>query len=150
FILCEASRLTFMPEFDFKRVSKAKSKSTDPDWPNPVSFFYKLAHPTIKDLFPVQRDLLKNWYAEYRNGANDKMVSMNTGAGKTLVGLLIAESIKRETSGKVVYVCPNNFLGKQTVDEAEKYGLRVVRYLRLGSDRPTWNDEAAFLENNAV
>jgi hypothetical protein len=139
-----------MTEFDFTKVAKPKPKPADPDWSNPVSFFYKLSHPAIKDLFPVQSDLLKNWYAAMKAGANDKMVSMNTGAGKTLVGLMIAESIRRETGGKVVYVCPNNFLGKQTVDEANKYGIRVVSYLRLGSESPMWSDEVGFLENNAI
>lgn len=139
-----------MANFDFSKVSKPKAKPTDPDWSNPVSFFYKLSHPEIKDLFPVQRDVLKNWFAEFKTGSNDKMVSLNTGGGKTLIGLMIAESMRRDTGGKVVYICPNTFLGKQTVDEAEKYGLKVVSYLRLGADRPTWSDEAAFLENNAV
>lgn len=140
-----------MSTFDFSKVSKPKGKSIDPDWSNPVSFFYKLSHPEVKDLFPVQRDVLKNWFSEFKSGGNDKMVSLNTGGGKTLIGLMIAESIRRDTGGKVVYICPNNFLGKQTVDEAEKYGLKMVSYLKLGgSERPTWSDEAAFLENNAV
>lgn len=139
-----------MANFDFSKVSKPKTRPTDPDWSNPVSFFYKLSHPEIKDLFPVQRDVLKNWFGEFKSGANDKMVSLNTGGGKTLIGLMIAESMRRDTGGKVVYICPNTFLGKQTVDEAEKYGLKVVSYLRLETDRPTWSDEAAFLENNAV
>lgn len=136
--------------FDFSKVSKPKAQSSDPDWSNPVSFFYKLTHPEIKDLFPVQRDVLKNWYKQLKAGENDKMVALNTGGGKTLIGLMIAESIRRESGGKVVYVCPNNFLGKQTVEEAEKYGIKVASYLRLGADRPAWGEETSFLENNAV
>lgn len=139
-----------MANFDFSKVVRPKARPNDPDWANPVSFFYKLSHPDIKDLFPVQRDVLKNWFTEFKSSANDKMVSLSTGGGKTLIGLMIAESIRRETGGKVVYVCPDNFLGKQTVDEAGKYGLKVAHYLRLGSVRPTWRDEATFLENNAV
>lgn len=136
--------------FDFSKVSKPKVRTSDPDWSNPVSFFYKLTHPEIKDLFPVQRDVLKNWFSSFKDGENDKMVALNTGGGKTLIGLMVAESIRRDARGKVVYVCPNNFLGKQTVEEAQKYGIKVASYLRLGTDRPTWNDEAAFLENNAI
>lgn len=139
-----------MTNFDFSKVSKPKAKHTDPDWANPVSFFYKLSHPEIKDLFPVQRDVLKNWFAEFKSDSNDKMVSLNTGGGKTLIGLMIAESMRRDTGGKIVYVCPNTFLGKQSVDEAEKYGIKVSSYLRLGTDRPAWADEASFLENNAI
>lgn len=136
--------------FDFSRVPKPRQKSSDPDWSNPVSFFYKLQHPEIKDLFPVQRDVLKNWFSEYKIGANDKLVSLNTGGGKTLIGLLIAESIKRESQGKVIYACPNNFLGKQIIDEAIKYGIVTSSYLNLTGERPKWQEEALFLENNSV
>lgn len=136
--------------FDFSKVSQIKGRPTDPDWSNPVSFFYKLSHPDIKDLFPVQRDVLKGWFQAFKESQNDKMVSLNTGGGKTLIGLMVAESIRRETGGKVVYVCPNTFLGIQTVDEATKYGLKVVSYLKRTGDRPTWSDEAAFLENHEI
>ena len=136
--------------FDFSKVSKTKIGSTDPDWSNPVSFFYKLSHPDIKDLFPVQRDILKSWFTAFKEGQNDKMVSLNTGGGKTLIGLMIAESIRRETGGKVVYVCPNTFLGIQTAEEATKYGLKAVSYLNFSGERPAWSDESAFLENQEI
>jgi len=136
--------------FDFDKVSKPKPKTVDPDWSNPVSFFYKLQHPEIKDLFPMQRDVLKSWFTEYKAGLNDKLVSLNTGGGKTLIGLMIAESIRRDSQGKVIYVCPNTFLGKQTIDEANKYGIPVSSYLKLSGDRPTWDGETSFLENNSI
>jgi hypothetical protein len=136
--------------FDFSKIPGTKAQPTDPDWSNPVSFFYKLNHPEIKDLFPVQRDALKGWFESLKNGENDKMVSLNTGGGKTLIGLMIAESMRRGSEGKIIYVCPNNFLGKQTVDEAKKYGLEVSSYLKLSSDRPTWTNENAFLQNQSL
>ncbi|MDD2758149.1 MAG: helicase C-terminal domain-containing protein [Patescibacteria group bacterium] len=139
-----------MANFDFSKVVKSKSRPVDPEWANPVNFFYKLDHPDIKDLFPVQHAILRKWFLEFKKSINDKMVSLNTGGGKTLVGLLIAESIRRETGGKVVYICPNTFLGKQTSDEAAKYGLKVASYLRRDLDRPSWSNETDFLENNAI
>jgi Rad3-related DNA helicase len=139
-----------MVAFDFGKVGKLKGRSTDPDWSNPVSFFYKLTHPDIKDLFPAQRDILKNWFASFKAQENDKIVSLNTGGGKTLIGLMIAESIRRETGGKVIYVCPNNYLGIQTVEEAIKYGFKVASYLKTTGERPTWSSEAAFLDNQEV
>lgn len=86
--------------FDFNKVGKLKGKPTDPDWSNPVSFFYKLTHPDIKDLFPAQRDILKSWFTSFKGQENDKIVSLNTGGGKTLIGLMVAESIRRETSSR--------------------------------------------------
>jgi superfamily II DNA or RNA helicase len=131
--------------FDFSKISKQKPKLLDPDWSNPVVFFYKLQHPEIKDLFPVQRDVLKGWFTEYKAGLNDKLVSLNTGGGKTLIGLMIAESIRRDSQGKVLYICPNIFLGKQTVDEAKKYGIPTSSYLKS-----EWVDGALFLKNDSV
>jgi len=131
--------------FDFSKVSSTKSKSTDPGWADPVSFFYRLTHPEIKDLYPVQRDILKAWYGELKNKKNDKIISLNTGGGKTLIGVMVAESIRREKDGKVLYLCPNNYLGQQTIEESSKYGIKAASY--LGS---RWENKESFLENNAV
>jgi Rad3-related DNA helicase len=137
--------------FDFSKVSTSKTKITDPDWSNPVSFFYKLTHPDIRDLYPIQRDILQNWYEEMKKGsASDKIVSLNTGGGKTLVGLMMAESIRREKQGKVLYICPNNLLGKQTLDEAKKSGIKVSSYLNIDGESPAWSSKDLFLENNAI
>jgi len=131
--------------FDFNRVSSIKSKPNDSGWSDPVSFFYKLTHPEIKDLYPVQRDILQSWYAELKKGNNDKIVSLSTGGGKTLIGLMVAESIRREKDGKVLYICPNNYLGKQTVEEGSKYGIKTASY--LGSK---WEDKELFLDNESI
>jgi CRISPR/Cas system-associated endonuclease/helicase Cas3 len=48
---------------------------------------------------------------------------MNTGGGKTLVGLLIAQSIVNEIKGRVLYVCPNNQLVEQTIARSHEIGL---------------------------
>lgn len=138
-----------MAKFNFDKVSIPGNKVNDPDWSNPVNFFYKLSHPKIRDLYPIQRDILQNWYSEFKKGQNDKIVSLNTGGGKTLIGLMIAESIRRDTNGKVLYVCPNNFLGKQTVGEGSKYGIKVASYLNLYGS-PQWEHLDFFLENKAV
>jgi len=131
--------------FDFSKVASTKSKSNDSDWSNPVSFFYKLTHPEIKDLYPVQRDILQAWYAGFKNGDNDKIISLNTGGGKTLTGLMVAESLRREGEAKILYVCPNNYLGLQTKDEAIKCGIKVASYLNS-----EWDNKDLFLENNVI
>lgn len=131
--------------FDFNKVSSIKSKPSDSGWSDPVSFFYKLTHPEIKDLYPVQRDILQSWYTELKNGGNDKIVSLSTGGGKTLIGLMVAESIRREGDRKVLYICPNNYLGIQTIEESSKYGIKTASY--LGSK---WENKDLFLENDAV
>jgi hypothetical protein len=85
-----------------------------------------------------------------KGSASDKIVSLNTGGGKTLVGLMMAESIRREKQGKVLYICPNNLLGKQTLDEAKKSGIKVSSYLNIDGESPAWSSKDLFLENNAI
>ncbi|MGH7489972.1 MAG: DEAD/DEAH box helicase family protein, partial [bacterium] len=55
------------------------------------------------------------------------VVKLNTGGGKTLVGLLIAQSIMHE-SGPVLYLSPNNLLVEQTMKLAKQYGMQAVSY----------------------
>jgi hypothetical protein len=139
-----------MSEFDFSKVVKPSTSIKDPDFANPVKFFYKLSHPEITDPRPPQDDILNRWFNAYNTGQNDNVISLNTGAGKTLVGIYIAESIRRSTGGKVLYVCPNNLLGKQTVDEAKKYGLQVASYLNLSGDGVRWTNEDEYLSNEMI
>ena len=53
---------------------------------------------------------------------------MNTGAGKTLVGLLIAQSLVNETQRQVVYSCSSIQLVEQTAEKARGYGIDVATY----------------------
>lgn len=139
-----------MSEFDFSKVVKQSSLSNDPDFTNPVKFFYKLSHPEVTDPRPSQYDMLNKWFDAYNLGQNDNVISLNTGAGKTLVGLYIAESIRRATGGKVLYICPNNLLGKQTIDEAKKNGLEVSSYLNLDGNGTKWAYGDDYLSNERV
>ena len=54
---------------------------------------------------------------------------LNTGAGKTLVGLLIALSLVNETHRQVIYSCSSKQLVEQTAEKARGYGVEVATYL---------------------
>lgn len=142
--------LLIVSEFDFSKVIKPATSVEDPDFANPLNFFYKLSHPEVTYLRPPQDDILSTWFDAYGAGQNDNVISLNTGAGKTLLGIYISESIRRSTKGKVLYVCPNNLLGKQTVDEAAKYGLEVASYLNLSGDGARWINEDEYLGNKMI
>ncbi len=45
---------------------------------------------------------------------------MNTGSGKTVVGLMILKSCLNEEKGPAVYVVPDKFLVSQVCEEAKK------------------------------
>ena len=45
----------------------------------------------------------------------DIVIKLNTGGGKTLVGLLIAQAIINERQGPVLYLCPTGQLQGQNL-----------------------------------
>lgn len=65
-------------------------------------------------------------YMEKGLKAKDVALELPTGAGKTLIGLLIGEFRRRKLKEKVVFVCPNNQLVNQVVDKANNiYGIKA-------------------------
>ena len=72
----------------------------------------------------VQTEVWNKWY-KVRNEKN-VIIKMNTGSGKTVVGLIILQSCLNEGKGPAVYVVPDKFLVKQVVNEANRLGIRVT------------------------
>ncbi len=95
---------------------------------DPIEIFHAAAvkDENINDLWLGQGDALREWN-EHRND-RDVAVVLNTGAGKTMVGLLIAQSLVNETRGHVLYACSTIQLVKQTAAKASGYGLPVTTY----------------------
>ena len=73
-------------------------------------------------LRPTQDRILTEWYSNRRQD-RDIIIKLPTGAGKTLIGLLIGLSFLNSNSGPVVYVCPNIYLMQQACADAEKFGI---------------------------
>src|ERR1700719_4765145 len=76
---------------------------------------------SIQNIWEPQAEALAGWEKERKSA--DVVIQMNTGGGKTLVGLLIAQSLVNETKGKVLYVCPNNQLVEQVATKAAECGI---------------------------
>lgn len=72
----------------------------------------------------VQGDVLHKWY-ETRT-QRDTVIKMNTGGGKTVVGLLALKSCINEGVGPAVYVAADHYLCSQVRSEAADLGLAVV------------------------
>lgn len=113
--------------FDFSKI-KVEKKEIEPI--DPIELFQKLkiTDTNINDLWLAQGDALRAWHQN--RSVKDIGVVLNTGAGKTLVGLLIAQSLVNETKGRVIYACSSIQLVEQTVDKAKGYGLKVCAYYR--------------------
>jgi len=85
---------------------------------------------TFNDLWRGQDKALNEWHAA--RGQQDVLVSLNTGAGKTIVGLLIAQSLVNEGLQNVLYVCSTIDLVRQTAEEANRIGIGHSTRVRKG------------------
>lgn len=81
-------------------------------------------HERFKRPSDEQGEVLDKWYS--RRTDRDVTIKMNTGSGKTLVGLLILASSLSEKLGPAIYVVPDNFLARQVIREAQDIGIRVT------------------------
>jgi len=72
----------------------------------------------------VQTEVWKKWFNE-RNNRNC-IIKMNTGSGKTVVGLTILKSCLNENKGPAVFVVPDNYLVKQVCEEANRLGINIT------------------------
>ena len=117
---------------DFSKLGTAKK---GPAVHDPVKIFESLPSlaSTPGDLWRGQDRALSGWHAE--RAKQDVLVSLNTGAGKTIVGLLIAQSLVNEGCRNVVYVCSTIDLVMQTAREAGRIGIdHTTRVGRKFSD----------------
>lgn len=80
--------------------------------------------PRFKRPLDEQADVLDAWYA--RRDASDNTIKMNTGGGKTVVGLLLLQSSLNEGVRPAVYVTPDSYLVEQVVGEAKALGIAVT------------------------
>ncbi|MCS1407250.1 MAG: hypothetical protein M2R45_00407 [Verrucomicrobia subdivision 3 bacterium] len=112
---------------DLTKIQAAKRVSRPTD---PLEIFRGLsvADKNINDLWLAQGDALREWHANRK--LQDIGIVLNTGAGKTLVGLLIAQALVNETRAQVLYACSSIQLIKQTEDKARGYGLDVTTYFQ--------------------
>lgn len=90
---------------------------------HPIKIFEALPSldQSVEGLWRGQGAALEKWHA-VRN-KRDIAVSLTTGAGKTLIGLLIAKSLINEGLQNVIYCCSTIDLVKQTAREADKLGI---------------------------
>ncbi|MCG2658771.1 MAG: DEAD/DEAH box helicase, partial [Kiritimatiellae bacterium] len=80
--------------------------------------------PEIRHLWSHQADLLRAYHRDFLNN-HDLAIELPTGAGKTLVGLLIAEFRRQAFNERVVYLCPTRQLARQVGTQAAKYGIKA-------------------------
>lgn len=127
-----------MVDFNKLRTKKEKTKIIDPS-----EIFRRLPKPQgINDLYTSQASVLQAWFE--RRTEKDIVLKLHTGGGKTLVGLLIAQSTLNETREPVLYLTPTVQLVNQTLEKAKSHGIAAVPYER---GKPLSDD---FVNGNAI
>lgn len=115
-----------MTSFDPSKLSirkKRRQKELDPE-----KIFESLTlRGSIQNPWGPQTDALRTWHG--RRSESDLVIEMNTGGGKTLVGLLIGQSLVNETGKYVLLVCPTKQLIEQATGKARECGLEVATYM---------------------
>lgn len=105
---------------DFRK--KLSSRAIAPKT-NPIELYGTLDRKSVAGpLRPAQEAVLSEWYLK-RRADRDLIVKLHTGEGKTLVGLLLLQSLLNAKEGPCLYICPNKYLVKQVCVEADKFGI---------------------------
>lgn len=112
-------------QFDFSQLQPQPQAERPID---PIAIFQRsrVTDPSINDLWLAQGDALREWHQQ--RAQSDITVSLNTGAGKTLVGLLMGQSLVNETRSSIAYACSSIQLVLQTEKKAIGYGLPITTY----------------------
>lgn len=99
---------------------------------NPEEIFKELPKPHgVNDLFSGQAEIIREYFS--RKDEKDLIVKLNTGGGKTLVGLLIAQSVTNRVSEPALYLVENKQLASQVHATATGFGIRAALYENASS-----------------
>lgn len=110
---------------DFASAVKSKKKLISN---NPIKIYELLdRRTTTGPLRNVQKEILNEWFKE-RKEDKDLIIKLDTGVGKTLIGLLILQSKLNSKEGPCLYLCPNKYLVEQVCNEAEKFGINYCKF----------------------
>jgi len=103
--------------------TKKLKKKELPKRINPIEIYDSLDRRSeAGPLRPSQKKILAEWHNNRRD-ERDNIIKLHTGEGKTLIGLLMLLSKINETNSPSMYICPNIYLAKQAVKDAEKFGI---------------------------
>lgn len=91
---------------------------------NPIEIFQEHRNKKYEYLRGGQEHVLETWFNQRTQ--KDTIVKMDTGSGKTLVGLLMLQSSLNENLGPAIYLCVDNQLVEQVVASANDFSISNV------------------------
>jgi len=130
---------------DLRKLASAKKPQRPID---PLEIWNSLDRAVGKEyLRPIQEQVLGQWFSQRTRP--DTIIKMNTGTGKTLVGLMMLQSSLNEGLGPALYLCPDKYLVKQVLDQAKQFGVNCVAFSDTSRDIPAEfsNSEAILVTN---
>lgn len=112
-----------MAGLDFGKLTKRSVVDTATE---PRRIFAALPARASKYARPwdVQTQVWDRWHE--RRTKSDLLVKMNTGGGKTVVGLMMLKSCLNEGAGPAVYITPDIYLAAQVRAEANALGIETT------------------------
>ncbi|RRJ67224.1 hypothetical protein EHV15_33080 [Paenibacillus oralis] len=111
---------------DFSQFLKTSDKTRET---HPIKLYDSLSRSGgMNDLWRGQYLALEEWN-EIRTQPNIS-TNLNTGGGKTAIGLLQGQSLVNETRGRILYLCGSIQLIQQTADAASSMGMKAATYYR--------------------
>ena len=116
--------IQFISMFDFSKLSTTSAATPTTD---PRSIFQTLPKQNPEKYeYPrdVQSQVWNRWHS--RRNERSLVIKLNTGSGKTTVGLCILQSCLNEKKGPSVYVAPSPFLVSQVIAEATALGIKTT------------------------
>lgn len=112
-----------MPGLDFSRLT-GPSAADSQLHPRDIFAALPRTNSPFEYLRDVQREVLDEWFL--RRDEPDLTIKMNTGNGKTVVGLLALKSSLNEGKGPCSYFTADKFLAEQVTESARLLGIRVT------------------------
>jgi Helicase C-terminal domain len=143
-----ALSLSLHQTLDMARFRFRDEGEAPPDSPEALFRDLRPRDRQVRDLYLRQGDVLRAYHGLDSAPANVAL-ELPTGAGKTLVGLLIAEWRRVALGHRVAYLCPTVQLARQAAAKADGYGIDVVTLVRRQADWPQ-TDFSRFLRARAV
>lgn len=116
---------------------------------NPEALLDDIKQKQVKGLLSHQAAIINNYLAKAADKP-DVSIQLATGAGKTLIGILLAEWLRRTHSARVLYLCPTNQLVNQVVIQSQtQYGIDVLGFVGPKSEYQA-SSKAAYLASERV
>ncbi|AEW87103.1 dead-like helicase [Flavobacterium columnare ATCC 49512] len=126
----------------FKKINEQQKNSIEQPI-DPNELFYSLKKD--KD-YSYLRGIQEEALTSFHNNREKKhlLFKMNTGAGKTLVGLLMLYSKMIETKKRSIFLCPDKQLVNQVFEQSKKYNIPTCT-IDIDNELPE-----EFLNNKAI